>query len=86
MVIDDLIKDCMSGCEAVCVGELEFSVRVLLNALGLSLPPSQRFLQPLICWASVIRLYLEQFLIQNSLHRFLTVLLSEIVALYLAVA
>lgn len=54
MVIDDLIKHCMSGCEVVCMGELESSVLVLLNALGLSLPPSQRFLQPLIYWASVM--------------------------------
>lgn len=64
---------------------LESCVLVLLNALGLSLPPSQRFLQPLIYWASVIGLYFEQFINQNSFRPFLTVLLSEIVALYLAV-
>ena len=57
---------------------------VLLNTLGLS-SASERFLQPLICWASVIGLYFEQFIVQNSFHPFLTVLLSEIVALYLAV-
>lgn len=54
MAIDDLIKDCMSGCEVVRMSELKSSVLDLLDALGLSLPTSQRFLQPLIYSASVI--------------------------------
>lgn len=56
MVIDDLIKDCMSGCEAVCMGEFESSCFV---KFAWSLSPFQRFLQPVNYWASMIGLHFE---------------------------
>lgn len=64
---------------------VSLSLLVLLNTLGLSSPfPETSATSELLgIW---IGLYFEQFIIQNSFRPFLTVLLSEIAALCLAVA